>query len=456
MERKKQIRYGAELFFKFLAMMVVIFIGISVIMPQSTTREVDQSLPFWTDLNFDNSRSISTVHKNGLMDAVSEEVFGITEPLTAGELAYMAVALNEMHNGLDRSFKAYDPAMGDAYIKAATDYGIWGEGLPVENRGVTRYELALVTNSFLTEVAEPKLSFSGIGLFKNPELVLNMYNLGIMCDTRPNRAYSPYITATRGDGANMFSAMIDSNLRHTPEAQDLSELRAKIEEKLSGYKGDWSVYFEDYTTGESISVNSHQVYSASLIKLFVAESVYRGMAEGNISDSQGINDYIRTMITYSDNDSWSSLARVLGGGVYSKGMARVTSEAQSEGFADTGTFYKGTHKNFNFTSVNDCGVFLSRVLDGTIVSEEYSKRLLTYLENQAHRHKIPSGVPEGVKTANKTGELDYIQGDAAIVYAPSGTYILVIIGDSLTNSYAHIGEFTEISSLVYNYFNPTK
>ena len=46
-----------------------------------------------------------------------------------------------------------------------------------------------------------------------------------------------------------------------------------------------------------------------------------------------------------------------------------------------------------------------------------------------------------------------MQGDAAIVYAPSGTYILVIIGDSLENAYGQIDKFTDLSKTVYDFLN---
>ena len=73
-------------------------------------------------------------------------------------------------------------------------------------------------------------------------------------------------------------------------------------------------------------------------------------------------------------------------------------------------------------------------------------------KQQQHTQKLPSGVPDGIETANKTGELDYVQGDAAIVYAPSGTYILVMIGDGLSDSYGQIPFFGEVSEIVYHFF----
>ena len=232
---------------------------------------------------------------------------------------------------------------------------------------------------------------------------------------------------------------------------DYTDLETTLTVMLENKDGDWSLYFEDYESGDAISINSHQVYSASLIKLFVAEAAYNQAANGKLTISSSTEDQIRKMLTYSDNDAWSALARTIGGGSYTNGMNIVTTTAQNDGFADTGQFFKGSHRNYNFTSVNDCGAYLHRILDGTIISPEYSEKILNYLKQQQHTQKIPSGVPEGVETANKTGELEYVQGDAAIVYAPSGTYILVIIGDSLNDSYSQIPFFGETSEIIYEY-----
>ncbi len=239
----------------------------------------------------------------------------------------------------------------------------------------------------------------------------------------------------------------------TEAVRDYGELEAELRVMLKEKSGDWSLCLINYDTGQEIEINSHQVYSASLIKLFVAQTVYQQIADGAISDSDDIEDLLRRMITYSDNEAWRSIARKLGGGSYTRGMELVTNTAQAAGYGDTGQFFQGAHKNYNFTSVADCGKYLRDMLDGNLVSADYSAKILGYMLKQEILHKIPSGVPDGITVANKTGELDYMQGDAAVIYSPAATYILVIIGDSLTNAYATAPFFGEVSEVVYNFIN---
>lgn len=447
------MKHKLSLFFRILAVAAVVFLGICAATPKKTQKDDDSVMPVWSDMTEQNSQYINTVIKNGLMSNVGDS-FGVDMPFAATEGAYAAMKLYEAQNGIDSEFDEYIAEDGGVYIQKATEYGVWRDTLPTGYAPLTREQTAAIFAPLTDDgdgggIAE----FSQMDRFTYPAEVLKLYNLGITVDRRITSAYSPDIEITRGEAAQIIAMSIDKSLRNIMMGTDLDGLKTVLADKMAAYSGDWSLYFEDYGTGACFAINSHQVYSASLIKLFVAEGVYTKMSEGGVSDVERAEDEMRKMLTYSDNEAWKYLAKLLGGGSYSRGMAYVTELAQNEGFTATGQFYQGSHKNFNFTSVTDCGGFLSRIMDGTIISREYSDKILAYLKQQQHRQKIPSGVPEGIETANKTGELEYVQGDAAIVYAPSGTYILTIIGDSLANAYGEVSKFTELSSTVYDHLN---
>ena len=327
--------------------------------------------------------------------------------------------------------------------------------MPDADTAVSREEFTAVL-SRIGESGEKVNDGSGIGFnadYTYKDEIKKMYEYGIMLDTNITDAFSPEIQITRADASRLVMIYLNPERRIKIVLPDYEALKTHLSEKMSGWQGDWSLYYEDCKTGHQISINSHQVYSASLIKLFVAQTAYDSVSKGELLLTSQLEDEIRKMITYSDNEAWKYIARKLGGGTYSRGMALTTEVAQASGFSDTGQFYQRSHKNYNFTSVNDCGAYLRGILNGTIVNKEYSQKILLLLKQQQHLQKIPSGVPESVATANKTGELDYMQGDAAIVYAPNGTYILVIIGDSLDNGYGQISKFTELSKIVYKYTN---
>lgn len=449
------MKHSVAVFFRFLAVFVVVFLGITAIVPQSTMKDDDAVLPIWTDINKKTDADIIEVFSRGIITGGTDGEYGKTVPITASETAYAAVRIYEYEKGLDYSFNYYKAGNGDKYIKQAEKYKLWDKRLPGVNEALTNEEFCAVISK-LDNKSKKINKISGESVFEGftfRDEIVKMYNLGIMTEETVAEAFSTEKKMTREDAAKLIMTYLEPKRRVKIVMPDYETMEKVLTEKMSGWQGDWSLYFEDCKTGRQISINSHQVYSASLIKLFVAQTVYEKVASGEIALTQKLENELYKMITYSDNEAWKYIARKLGGGSYSRGMAEMTEIAKASGFADTGQFYQGSHKNYNFTSVNDCGAFLRNVLAGKMVNSESSGKLLSLLKQQQHLHKIPSGVPDKVVTANKTGELDYMQGDAAIVFAPNGTYILVIIGDSLNNGYGQVAKFTELSKAVYEFLN---
>ena len=75
------------------------------------------------------------------------------------------------------------------------------------------------------------------------------------------------------------------------------------------------------------------------------------------------------------------------------------------------------------------------------------------LKQQTRTWKIPAGVPEGVVTANKTGELSDTENDVAVIYSPGGDYILCITSTNLADTASAQANIVEISSTVYQYMD---
>ena len=78
------------------------------------------------------------------------------------------------------------------------------------------------------------------------------------------------------------------------------------------------------------------------------------------------------------------------------------------------------------------------------------------MKEQQRKTKIPAGVPASVKTANKTGELDDTENDVAVVFAPSGDYILCVMTGNLSNTGAARNLIKDISEKTYLCFEEKK
>ena len=236
---------------------------------------------------------------------------------------------------------------------------------------------------------------------------------------------------------------------------DLESLRAPVEEYLSGLEGDWAVYIRNLNTDEVLTINDHQMSSASLIKLFTAGCYFEETEAGRLEVSDRSENDLEYMICWSDNDAWEDLETLIGHGDYNAGLNAVTSFAKAHGFEDTGRLIGGENiysfEADNTTSVSDTGELLSQVYHKEFVSEAASEKLLELMKEQHIITKIPAGLPEGIESANKTGELSGIENDAAIVWGENTDYILVIMND-----YNYIGTqpVADLSEMIYGLLNP--
>ena len=214
-----------------------------------------------------------------------------------------------------------------------------------------------------------------------------------------------------------------------------------------------SVEVRDLNTGNYVSLSQGQQQSASLIKLYVAACVYERMDPMKQTESYDgeIEDLICKMITVSDNDATNTLVTKLGEGDANIGMANVNQYCLNHGFMET---YMGrlmldfSSTSDNYTSVTDCTRFLSAIYNGEI---EGSAEILAYMKQQDRVGKLPAGVPEGVQTANKTGELEDVENDVALVFAENGTYIVCVMMSDLQDTSVGRSVIVDISKQIYNY-----
>ena len=167
------------------------------------------------------------------------------------------------------------------------------------------------------------------------------------------------------------------------------------------------------------------------------------------------------MITVSDNESCNELVKLQTDSLdFKKGAEDINKYLEKEGYTETSVQHtlhpaasaQESLGGRNMTSVKDCGTLLEKIYKGECVSKEASEEMLNLLSNQENTWKIPQGLPDGIKSANKTGETDQDQLDIAIVYGEKTTYILCVMSENCPESTA-VTNIQNISKIVYNYLN---
>jgi beta-lactamase class A len=186
---------------------------------------------------------------------------------------------------------------------------------------------------------------------------------------------------------------------------------------------------------------TNSVVSASTYKLFISLLLFDKINAGQIhwSDAiQGTNveTCLYNTIIYSANncaEQWIS----------EWGRSWINSALYAKGFSSATTF---TASDATHTSAQDLRKLLLGLYNQTLFNASDSSRLLGLMKKQVYRSGIPAG-SAGV-VADKVGFLwDYLN-DAAIVYHPRGTYVLVVMTKG--ESWGKIAEITkQIEKIMY-------
>ena len=212
----------------------------------------------------------------------------------------------------------------------------------------------------------------------------------------------------------------------------------------------WGIAVKECTNGNMTVINDQKMIAASLIKLYIMGAVYESYE--NLCQRNGeeyIDQLLISMITVSDNEAANCLVRLLGQGDEEAGKQAVNVFCVTNDYTSSNMgrmlLETGTDKE-NYTSPQDCVKFLWDIYQGVF---PYSQDMLELLKAQERTGKIPAGIPDGVETANKTGELENVENDAAIVWAGEHPYIVCIMSSNLQNASEARDRIVSMSEQIY-------
>lgn len=248
------------------------------------------------------------------------------------------------------------------------------------------------------------------------------------------------------------------------------------------------VVFKDLDAGKDYSANSDSaITAASLYKLFVAHNLYSQKASGSLSFSQkiplidvagqweenkrdckassdtdpcvtaiwpskplgqsaSVDDCLPKMIIYSDN--------ICGATFLDYGRTHgLYNLLSAEGYSHT-SLAPGSLQ----TSPSDVAKLLTLIAQNKLVSSADSQEIYGLMLKQAHRAKIPAGIPS-LTVANKTGEIHDSSApkshDAAIVQDSGKTYILVVMTHLNPDSSVDDAKIATFASQIFGHVGST-
>ncbi|MBB2166352.1 serine hydrolase [Gluconacetobacter sp. 1b LMG 1731] len=255
----------------------------------------------------------------------------------------------------------------------------------------------------------------------------------------------------------------------------------------AGQPGEFAVYAAPSGQAPDVCLHCDEpINAASTIKLLVLDAAYAAFRDGTLKPDEAIIvhnrfhslvgmgsfsldqkedsydplyaeagrpvtviELLRVMIQYSSNLATNLMVERLGviqirGVVAQQGLEGITFGRMIEDFdADA----KGIR---NRVTARGLGGFLQKLDHGAIVGPAESRAMIGIMLGQTFNDLIPPGLPAGTLVAHKTGWVNGVRNDAAIVFLPNGAhYILVELSRDLPDEAAGIKVLNAISSTVF-------
>ena len=247
----------------------------------------------------------------------------------------------------------------------------------------------------------------------------------------------------------------------------LAQVAKAIEKTRADFPGDTSVFFIDIESDLELNYDGEKSFeSASLMKLIVIAELYRRAQVGEVEldtrltlESQHlvggsgdlkeiepgmsfeVRDLAERMISQSDNTATQMLTDFL---------TKETLNANLKNFGLTGTSIQRDIYDFsviqdgkdNVTTSRDIATLLEQIAREELAG---SQEIHSILERQERNDMIGSGMPDNLRVAHKTGELNGILHDVGIVYASEGPYVLALLSDKVTDKERAVKAWRDLS-----------
>lgn len=162
------------------------------------------------------------------------------------------------------------------------------------------------------------------------------------------------------------------------------------------------------------------------------------------SDQISLKALIGLMLIVSDNPATSAVLDAVGletvnAWLKENGLSDTT---LSVGFDDASL---GTPLRANLTSAEDCLSLLK-----CVEAEPEFEFIRHMLRNNLRNERIPRYLPDSAVIAHKTGTLNGLMHDIAIIESPEVAFYLIILADSLPEDQDFAGEIARFSKQVYD------
>ena len=256
-------------------------------------------------------------------------------------------------------------------------------------------------------------------------------------------------------------------LAFTPRPEAASQAKGtvtiehRVQTAIQGFPGAVSLFAKNLDTGKSYELRADApVPTASTIKLPIMVELFAEAEEGKLDWNQKleltdqdkvsgsgvltelsggdllpIRDLMHLMIVVSDNTATNLILDRIGGNAVNQRMAqlglkqtavmRKIMQTKPESFTDEGKKPGNDRWGTGRSCPRDMVVILEKLYRGQLISKAASEEMINVLKRQRDLQGVGRDMNDTV-VASKSGALDHLRSEAAIVYSPHGPVAISI------------------------------
>jgi beta-lactamase class A len=254
-------------------------------------------------------------------------------------------------------------------------------------------------------------------------------------------------------------------------APDTTTIDRRVQAAIQGFPGNVSLYARNLDTGASYELHADvPVPTASTIKLPIMVELFAQANEGKLDwnqklaltdqdkvsgtgvltelsggDALPIRDLMHLMIVVSDNTATNLILDRIGGNAVNLRMAQLglkqtavmrkimqqkifpnaSANPQPEGLTDEGKKPGNDRWGTGRSCPRDMVAILEKLYRGDLVSKAASDEMIGVLKRQQYHEGVGRDM-KNVIIASKSGALDHLRSDVAIVYSQHGPVAMAI------------------------------
>jgi beta-lactamase class A len=245
------------------------------------------------------------------------------------------------------------------------------------------------------------------------------------------------------------------------QAKSTVTIDQRIQTAIQGFPGAVSLYAKNLDSGTSYELRADvPVPTASTIKLPIMVELFAEVEQGKLDwnqkleltdrdkvsgsgvltefsggDAFPIRDLMHLMIVVSDNTATNLILDRIGGNAVNQRMAqlglkqtavmRKIMQTKPEDFTDEGRKPGNDRWGTGRSCPRDMVVLLEKLYRGQLVSKPASEEMITVLKRQRDLQGVGRDMKDTV-IASKSGALDHLRSEAAIVYSQHGAVAMAI------------------------------